>query len=165
MLHQLFWRHIPYSSLGPLPCLRIPFLFLRNTKVDNLCQFIIVINEYVWRLEILVDDFTLVQIPQSRNQLPTYFLDRVNVFWIPMLHNFFFHVSTLDSFHYDVKFVPFLFWEVLSHKIMIFYNIRMLQILPKQKFGIHSPKLSNKVVTSRVINCDRFVNVFSFSEI
>ena len=139
---NLFRRHISPCTRISLVFLDISIHFLSNTKVNNLCRFEIVIYKYIWRLQILMNNLALMQIPQSRNELRPYSFNDLNILSRPLLNDLFFHVTAFDSLHDNMKYVFSFFGEVLFHKIMVFYDIRMLQVLANLELGIHSPKLN-----------------------
>lgn len=84
-----------------------------------------------------------------------------------MLIDFIFHVSALDSLHNDMEYVFATSWlgEVLSHEIVILYDVGMPEILSDAELGIHSPKLNTVLHISGVITSNRFIDVEFINEI
>ena len=114
-------------------------LSLRYSEVNDLRSLAIVGYENIRRLEILMDDLALMQVPQARHKLASDIFDLLDVLWRSFSLEPLLHVNCVDVFEDDVERVLLFTGVIFSHEVVVFDDAGVRKIFGNKKFAVHSP--------------------------
>jgi hypothetical protein len=111
-----------------------------------------------------MNDFTLMKVSKTGNELATNFPNSINYIWASLLPQVHIHVFSSHEFHDYVEFPRFMRLIKPPHEVFIFYDVGVQKILGNAELSEHfSQALFSQLLV--VCNLARFINKLLSSEL